>query len=76
MVNNSKESEFHVSLGTEQLFVLQNDDAFCITLLKGIKQMNMPSPANYFIDNKKPLHKVVREDGKSFHVLLGTASSY
>ena len=49
---------------------MENDDTFCITILKLIDKRKLHPLKDTLSMPKKLLHNVVREDDKSFHVLV------
>ena len=62
-----EDKEFHLSLSTKELTDGQNSDTFCSTTLQLV---NYKVPLDYFISDKRLLHKVLSEDDKVFHALV------
>ena len=70
MVDHNKDAKVHLSLDTAKLIEMQNDDTFFKILVKLMNEKNLSQPQRYFVSNKELLHKVMKEDNKSFHALL------
>ena len=51
---------------------MQNDDTLCKSLIKLRNERKLSSIGRYVINDDKLLHKVVKEDNKSFHLLVVT----
>ena len=64
-----KTQKFNWSLNTKELIDGQNNETFCSDMLKLINDNRVPLD-NYFVSDKRLLHKGVREDDKLFHVLV------
>ena len=66
----NKDTEIDLSLSTAELIDMERYYIFCSTIVKLINEWEMSSPHQYFINDKKLLHKAVREDDKSLNALI------
>ena len=70
IIVHDKDIEIHLSLCPQRLINMQNDETFCKAIINLINENKLSSSKRYFVNDRKLLHKAVREDDKSFHALV------